>query len=301
MDNRYLYIKLTVNGVDLNPVDYAYGHVGLPAIYGFGSLLQRHFSHEGLISTVSGFAMSTYRQRLFVVEGQGLVKFCLPRTAHFMKGANLNEGVPRTEECKCYGVYGLVFEIQDFQDEILDIAKEKLPQMRFAGGTIERVLDKDVDVFLQEEEDEQRLKKWLMPGTITLDRHELLASYCKVNGCDSLDALLDHLSFIDPSEEESEESGTNDKKKEEKKRVRKSGAAGWLIPVFAGYQRIYDWGKNLEGQRNKNYKHTFVEPVVTLAECVLPSRVSRVNDMLWQLIVDEGQNYFLFQQKNKEI
>lgn len=291
MDNRLLFIKLAVNGVELNPVDYFYGNVGLPAVYGFGSLLQRHFEHESLGSVIGGFALATYLQRPYILEGGGLVRFCMPRTQHFLKNANLSEGVPIMEECKGYGVYGLVFEVYNFQDEIIDVAQENIPLMRFAGGTIEKVVD--VDVLLRGEDSEMKLIRRLMPGTVLIDRHELLAAYCRKNGCDPLDALLDHLSFVESEDDEHKEQESGEKKCDN----RKAGPVpGWLIPVFAGYQRVFDLQQNVKGQRNMDYEHAFVEPVVTLAQCMLPNRLSCVNEMLWRMTMDEGKNYFLFHQ-----
>lgn len=286
-DNRLLFIKIAVNGVNLNPVDYVYGNTGLPAIYGFGHLLQRYFAQNDCLSTMGGFNVATYEQRINVVKDGFNYKFSLSRNPHFQQGASLNKGVPIIEECKGYGKYGLVFKIHDYEDDVLEIVRHKLPLMRFAGGMIEEILD--VDVFEDDEDGEQQILKRLTPGTVLMDRHQMLAEHCLENGCDVLDALFDHICILKKKYPEHKDKWFSEGKKVD--------SPGWLIPIFAGYQRVSRIQENLPGQRDSESRHAFVEPVVTLAEAKMPLKVASIDEMLWQMTMDEDQNYFIFQQK----
>lgn len=288
---RFLKITMQVNGISLSPVAWFYGHMGLPAVYGFGHALQRFWNERDCNSVIESFAVASIKQKINSTTKGYHTSFSISRNPHFLRDANLNVGVPILEECKAFGIYSTIFKISNYSEIAKKITEIKLPAMRFAGGTIDKVLS--IESYSCNEDGEKDLIKSLMPGTVLIDKTNNLVEYAKDKKCDYLDALLDHMTLI------SEEKEGVERKGKEYVYYKKANDSGWVIPVFVGYQRVSGMQKGLAGQREPEYQHCFVEPVVGMAECVLINRVKRLEDVMWHMKCDAEQNYFIFQQNHK--
>jgi CRISPR-associated protein Csy2 len=126
-----------------------------------------------------------------------------------------------------------------------------------------------------------------MPGFVLIERRDLMEEQID-KGKDALDVLLDHLE-VRRVESENDETVFWRRKSEE---------PGWLVPIPVGYRAISEI-RQVKNQRDPDCLHCFGENVVTLGEFVLPIRLERLDEVLWQANVDNEQGLYVYSNQNK--
>lgn len=178
----------------------------------------------------------------------------------------------------------LVVEVSGFcvdkKDDFRDAIRQILPTMRLAGGDVINHTDKlNVEVVHIDNEEPERYSKlvsMLMPGYAILERRDLLlecSSDEAGNKYDAMDRLLELLQVNEVAE--LDDSGMIIKWNGSRKK------AGWLVPIAVGYKALSPAGKVLN-QRDSNYDHRFVEPVVTIGEFKPLYRIKNMDALMWQ-------------------
>ena len=294
--NSYLVIRrMDVTEASMDTCPIINGFPGIPAIMGFVHALQRKLQtqHPGILFSRAGVACHSFIPGVHNTGGG--TKLALSKhppylAKHVEKDTQGNlKGVPFIEEGKSDMQVSLIIEInsqsvhlKQLQQDVLDL----LPNLRFAGGTIWGAGD-IVCQNCNEETDEKRILRQLMPGFVLIERRELLEESMQ-DGSDALDGLLDHLE-VSRVEDENEQTVSWHRKSEE---------PGWLVPVAVGYRSISgtDW---VENQRDPDCPHCFAENVVTLGEFVLPVRLTGLAEALWQTSVNKDFGLYVYTNQNK--
>lgn len=300
MDNYLVIrkIKILEAGMDSSPVTR--GFPSIPAIMGFVHAMQRRLQsgHPGLKLTKAGASCHFFAPGLHDTRVGKKVSMT-KNPAHAKKHLKIKDGVksievPFIEEGKADLTLTMIIliEADSFEKDrlIADIA-EMLPHLRLSGGTIWGAEEVQVLSCSKDDQSGQRMiLHKLMPGFVLQERKDLVEKSME-QGVDALDAILDHLEV---SRTES------DDQPDRPAWVRKSGEPGWLVPVSVGYRALSEPGYT-KNQRAPDYKHCFAENVLTLGEFVMPIRLDRIEQLLWQPRVDENQGFYLYtQSKGRE-
>ena len=180
------------------------------------------------------------------------------------------------EEARADGTVSLLLEITgvdaETKEKAENAAESILAQMKLAGGDIMRYKKPEIYFMAGDAEMKKKIRHKilgrLMPGYVLIDRTDLLKDIHDEAGGDMLDALLKAIS-VHYKKERDEETFSPSKMR-----------PGWLVPTAAGYRAISDVC-SLDNQRDTAYPHKFVESIMTLGEFILPTKVNRIDDLLW--------------------
>lgn len=197
------------------------------------------------------------------------------------------------EEARCHLTVSLILEYKGvMSDEVKDLIMAMTDllhgQMKMASGDI-----LGVDTLHQQtinEEDAsttQALMRQLMLGYVIVERRDLMIEAMR-NGNDALDALLNHLKVTHRATQDKQDNVTWSSSRL---------THGWIVPIAVGFQGISELGL-ATNQRDANTPHRFAESVVTLGEFVMPYRIKKIDDMLWQYHVDLKSNLYLCQSRH---
>jgi len=288
MDNYLIINKMRVSEASMETSPVTRGFPSIPALMGFVHALQRKLAtnHPGIGFADAGISCHSFDPGMHNT-GEGL-KISMSRNPPHEK-KHLEKGVPFIEEGKADMVVSVIIGIEKGEFErqgLISDATDLLPSLRFSGGTIWGAVQIQIVSCSKDDEAGQRIVlRQLMPGFVLQERRDLVEKSME-QGLDALDALLDHLEV---SRVESDE------KHQKAEWAKKSGEPGWLVPVSVGYHALSAPGK-VASQRDPNFEHCFAENVLTLGEFVMPIRLDRVEQLLWQPKTDETQGLFLYTQ-----
>ncbi|WP_028573525.1 type I-F CRISPR-associated protein Csy2 [Desulfonatronovibrio hydrogenovorans] len=295
MDSYLVIQKMDVTEASMDSSPIVNGFPGIPAIMGFVHALQRKLQsgYPGILLPLAGVSCHFFEPRVRKTGWQArlsLSKNPPYLKKHVEKDKNgLLKGVPFIEEGKADMRVSLIIKIQgeglNFSELKRDV-QDLLPSMRFAGGTIwgaENIVCRNCG----DEADEKRLLRLLMPGFALVERRDLIEELME-DGKDALDALLDHLEIRREEDENGQTVGWR----------RKTEEPGWLVPIAVGYRAISETGQ-VKNQRDPECLHCFAENVITLGEFVMPIRLGRLREVLWQPSVDEAHGMYVYTNQNK--
>jgi len=288
MDNYLIIRKMRVSEASMETSPVTRGFPSIPALMGFVHALQRKLqtNHPSIGFANAGISCHSFDPGMHNT-GEGL-KISMSRNPPHEK-KHLEKGVPFIEEGKADMVVSVIIGIEKGEFErqgLISDATDLLPSLRFSGGTIWGAVQIQIVSCSKDDEAGQRIVlRQLMPGFVLQERRDLVEKSME-QGLDALDALLDHLEV---SRVESDE------KHQKAEWAKKSGEPGWLVPVSVGYHALSAPGK-VASQRDPNFEHCFAENVLTLGEFVMPIRLDRVEQLLWQPKTDETQGLFLYTQ-----
>lgn len=295
MDSYLVIQKMDVTEASMDSCPIVNGFPGIPAIMGFVHALQRKLQTKYPEVLFSGAGISCHSFNPAVYRTGGGTRLSLTKNPPYLKkhteknSDGVLKGVPFIEEGKAdmrvsilIGVEGPGMNLKELQKDVSDL----LPRLRFAGGTIWGTQDV-VCRNCGQKADEKKLLRLLMPGFVLVERRDLVEDLME-SGRDALDALLDHLEVSRVEDEEGQTVSWR----------RKSEEPGWLVPVPVGYRAISEIGQ-VENQRDPECPHFFAENVVTLGEFILPLRLYRLENMMWQAKVDKENGLYVYINQNK--
>ncbi len=292
MDNYLIIRKMNVTEANMDAAPIVVGSPSIPAVMGFAHALERllQSSYPGVLFTSAGISCHSFQPGIHNT-GEG-TKVSMTRNPPYEQ-KHLEKGVPFIEEGKADMQVSLILRIEgeSFDGSVLrETVEGLLPRLRFSGGTIW----KPQDVIFRscprdDEPGQKKILKTLMPGFVLQERRDLVEKSME-NGLDVLDAVLDHLEL---RRVDSEQDDVTDRSWE-----RKSGEAGWLVPIVVGYRDI-SGTLQVPNQRDPECAHCFAENVITLGEYMMPIRLDRIDSMLWKSYVDPDHGLYLYTQHIK--
>jgi CRISPR-associated protein Csy2 len=159
--------------------------------------------------------------------------------------------------------------------------------MKLAGGDIlsfrnPQFLKIDGDIELA------KLTRRLMPSYVLQERRDLMIEAMQ-DGQDAIDAMLDFLAVHHRCQ-------TDAAGQAEWTVSRKT--SGWIVPIATGFHGVSELG-HADNQRDPDTPHRFAESLVTLGEFVMPYRIKRLDDLLWQSRYDAENNLYLIEQNHR--
>lgn len=279
---RFLLIPhLKIHNANAISSPYTIGFPAITAWLGAIHALQRKLYENGFNEVqLLGTAISCHDINLQTHKGRGDYVSSIIATANPLdKDGNRPAFI---EEARCHLEVSLLVEYQGLDPDNLEKFKkfidQQLLKMKFASGDVLSV--KPVQEILVDEDEESSIKvalRKLMLGFVIIERRDLIKKSMQEEGRDALEALLDHLKIMyRANQNDEDEVSWNASKKE----------AGWLVPIATGFQAISEIGL-AKNQRDADTPHRFAESVVTLGEFVMPYRIKKIDDMLWQYHVDQ--------------
>ena len=282
MIRKFLLIPhLRIHNANAMSSPYTIGFPALTAWLGAVHFLQRQLHQNGFDNVeLSSAAISCHEFNLQTYKGRGDYVASIIGTANPLdKDGNRPAFI---EEARCHLEISLLIEYKGLNADNLEkfktLINDQLPKMKFAGGDLLSV--KPIDTIVVDEDEEQTVKnalRKLMFGYVIIERRDLIKNLMQKEGKDALDALLDHLKIMHRAkEDENDEVNWTSSRKE----------SGWLVPIATGFQGISDLGI-AKNQRDTTTPHRFAESVVTLGEFVMPYRIKKLDDILWQYNVNQ--------------
>ena len=279
---RFLLIPhLKIHNANAISSPYTIGFPAITAWLGAVHALQRKLDENGFNKVqLLGTAITCHDINLQTHKGRGDYVFSIIATANPLdKDGNRPAFI---EEARCHLEVSLLVEYQGLDPDNLEKFKkfidQQLLKMKFASGDVLSV--KPVQEILIDEDEESSIKaalRKLMLGFVIIERRDLIKKSMQEEGKDALEALLDHLKIMYRADQNDEgEVSWSASKKE----------AGWLMPIATGFQAISEIGL-AKNQRDADTPHRFAESVITLGEFVMPYRIKKIDDMLWQYHVDQ--------------
>jgi CRISPR-associated protein Csy2 len=195
------------------------------------------------------------------------------------------------EEARCHLDITLVVETEGVtkndEDDFLVAINQQLVTMKLAGGDIlsfrkPQFLKIDGDIELA------KLTRKLMLGYVLQERRDLMIEAMQ-DGQDAIDAMLDFLAVHHRCQ-------TDAAGQVEWTASRKT--SGWIVPIATGFHGVSELG-HADNQRDPDTPHRFAESLVTLGEFVMPYRLKRLDDLLWQSHYDAENNLYLIEQNHR--
>lgn len=276
MNTTYLIIKnLRIRNAHALSSSYTVGFPAMTAFLGFSHALERNIrqnAEDYYDTRITGIGIVNHTFHLKTYRGDGRAKSTIIGFRSPLK----KDGSPASfqEIPKADMNISVLLEISS-DDEIntetfLATVKQYVGTMRIAGGHVESLRS----VFFQK--DERRALLALMPGYALISRTDLLEKTASGDAMgDLITVLARHNSF-------------NDEAKDGVGRwVSSYNKDGWLIPIGVGFRDLTG-PVEVPNQRDYNYEHHFVEPVVSLAEFIMPYRLETPNSMIWRYNAANG-------------
>lgn len=298
MKHFILIPRLKIHNANAMSSPYTIGFPAITAWMGAVHALQRYLHQQGLTQVnFKKIAISCDKFDLQTYKGSGDFVHSIIGTSNPLDEKGRRPAF--VEEARCHLMLSLLIEYDRLDrndDKNLEFKKlitAQLPRMKWAGGDLLNVEPVEVETIAVDENDEESVRstiRKLMPGHVIVERRDLIINGMK-EGQDALDALIDHLKVMHRAEQDDNGNVTWAS-------IRKT--PGWLVPIAVGFQGISPLGK-VKNQRNINMSHRFAESVVTLGEFVMPYRIKKLDDMLWQYHVDLEKNLYLCRIKPKNV
>lgn len=199
------------------------------------------------------------------------------------------------EEARCHLTVSLVLEYEgvavDDDDAFLTAVETQLTTLKLAGGDILEFKKPELQK-VKGADDLAKLTRKLMPGYVLKERRDLMIDAMQNQGdnINAITALLDYLTVRHRSETDADG---------QTEWTAKRKTAGWIVPIATGFHGISPLG-SAENQRDPGTPHRFAESLVTLGEFVMPYRIKRLDELLWQSHYDAENNFYLIQQHNSK-
>lgn len=281
MNTTYLIIKhMRIRNAHALSSSYTVGFPAMTAFLGFSHALERNIRQniDYYDTRITGLGIVNHNFHLKSYRGEGnnakstIIGFRSPLK---------KDGSPASfqEIPKADMDISILLEISSDDDihsaAFLTTVKQYVETMRVAGGHVDSLRA----VFFQN--DERRALLSLMPGYALISRTDILEKNASGDALGDLIAVLSrHNSF-----NEQDKDGTG-------RWVASYNKDGWLIPIGVGFRDLTG-PIEVPNQRDYNYEHHFVEPVVSIAEFIMPYRLETPNSMLWRYNVDSTNGMYL--------
>ncbi len=253
---------------------YTVGFPAMTAWLGAVHALQRKLNENSVFSRIKfpkvgiishHFDMKSFRDEKMYLNS--LVGMAVPIGLDGKRAAFI-------EEARCSLDVTLVIEIDGLSPDIANEFLEKIESlvvggMHIASGDV--IGTKDPKIFvLENSEDFNKLKRFIMPGFVLVERRSLMKQAISEEGIDAMDALLGFLKVYYNTSIE-----TPDVWEAKRKTI------GWLVPIACGFQGI---SKFIESsfERDLHTPHRFAESIVTIGEFIMPYRLKNVDEMFWE-------------------
>ncbi len=301
MDRKFLLIShLKIHNANALSSPYTIGFPAMTAWLGAVHFLQRQLHQNGFDKVeLQSVAVSCHEINLQTHKGRGDYIHSIIGTANPL---DTNGKRPAfIEEARCHLEVSLLIEYQglnaDDSGKFRDLIYHQLQKMKFAGGDVLSV-KKIEEIVVDEDETIKNALRKLMLGYVLIERSDLVKKSME-EGKDALDSLLDYIKVMHRVDEEEFKNKIEIKEDEKVKWKSVKKEKGWLVPIAVGFQGISDLGF-AKNQRDTEMSHRFAESVVTLGEFVMPYRIEKLDDILWQYHID--QDLYLCQTlSNKKI
>lgn len=275
---------------------YTIGFPAMTAWLGAVHALQRQLQATGYKDlTLDRVAISCHHFDLQTYKGQGDYVHSIVGTANPLDKDGTRPAF--IEEARCHLEVSLLVECLNFDIDpddypaFLAHIQTLILKMKFASGDVLSVKNCELIKFDEYGNNDQDLKKILnklMLGHVLIERRDLMLQSMQEDQKDALDAVLDHLKITHSAQKDGQDHVTWTSKRK---------TTGWLVPIAVGFQGISELGQ-AKNQRDKQTSHRFAESVLTLGEFIMPYRVKRIDDMLWQYHADQENNLYLCQISN---
>lgn len=266
--------------------------IGFPALtawLGFMHAIQRQLNNIEDFSNIklNKIAIACHNFKSHSYKGPGDHHYSIINTAN---PVNRHGDRPTIlEEPRCNLNVSLLINCENINSLKLDLFKETLmnlllSRMKLAGGDVLSIRQIDFST-VETDYEKQRLLNSLMPSYLITERKDLLKEYMDKE-LDALDSLVNALSVYSyPTKDENNKVEWHNKRKH----------TGWLVPIATGFQGISDLVAPNETllQRDNKTPHRFVEPIITLGEFKMPSRVENFDKAFWRYEYLKNQNLYL--------
>lgn len=312
MRNFILIPHLKLHNANAMSSPYTIGFPAMTAWLGAVHALQRKLQGSNYSNiTLDRVAISCHAFNLQTYKGQGdYVNSIIVSRNPLIFDEKYNDNNPKglynskyeapligaafIEEARCHLEVSILIECLNFdlEPEIFAEFEAYLTRlafnMKFASGDVLAVQPCEVircDDNAENNQDVKKILRKLMLGHVLIERRDLVQKTMLEEQKDALDAVLDYLkvSHLATEDEHGHVSWSSSRKE-----------SGWLVPIAVGFQGISELGY-AKNQRDTNTPHRFAESVVTLGEFIMPYRVTKLDDMLWQYHVDLDKNLYLCQ------
>lgn len=296
MRNFLLIPHLKIQNSNAMSSPYTIGFPAMTAWLGAIHALQRKLQAQGYTNIVlDKVAVSCHHFDLQTYKGRGDFVHSIVGTANPLdKDGNRPAFI---EEARCHLEVSLLVECQnldpDEEKQLLADVQKLILSMKFASGDVLAVKNCSLQYFDEDEDQNQQLKPLLnklMLGHVLIERRDLVIESMN-EGKDALNAVLDYLKVTHSSTQDENGKVTWSSKRK---------STGWLVPIAVGFQGISALGQ-AKNQRDANTPHRFAESVITLGEFIMPYRIERMDQLLWQYHVDLENNLYLCQNSTTTI
>lgn len=287
--------RLKIHNANALSSPYTIGFPAMTAWLGFTHALQRRLneaSEDFEDLQFNSMAVVCHEFNLQTYKGESDFNHSIISTSNPLKKDGKR---PSTiEEARCHLMVSLVIEYsgidQDEALEMLDAISALLHRMKIASGDLMNINLKPELIKINTQQETKQLMARLMPGFTLVERRDLMIEAMQNEKLDGMNALLAYLSINSHCQEL--DTTEDEKAKVEWTQSRKH--PGWLVPIATGFQGISE-PTVVENQRHTEYPHRFAESVVTLGEFIMPTRIDRLDNMLWHY-ADVSKNLYLCQQ-----
>ena len=271
--------KLHVHNANALSGSYIIGFPAMTAWLGFVHALQRKLQADGFPEIdLCKVAVSCHDCNVQVYKGEYDYKYSIIGTSNPLKKKGKEfERPPFIEEPRCHLVVSLLIELNNLAVEndklFLHTVQELLPQLKAAGGDIEKISTLQI-LYVDEDEPQttSHAVRCLMPGYVIIDRSDLLKEPLP-EGKDTLDQLLDVLSVrFTPKEHTGADTIPQWSPQKQQ--------PGWLVPLAVGFKDI-SGPMRVRHQRSYDYEHHFAESVVTICEFKMPFHFRDLEEIMW--------------------
>lgn len=296
MKKILLIPRLKIQNANALSSPYTIGFPAMTAWLGAVHALQRFLSEDEVPDVqFSSAAVICHNLDLQTHKGEGDYVYSIIGTGNPLipKGTkddpNKAERPPFVEEARCHLEVSLLIEFEDIgpePDEFLESVNLLIAsKMKIAGGDIVDFLPAKL-VVVKDDDDTRQLMRSVMPGFCLIERMDLMKQLME-EGKDALDALLEHMTVNHRSSIDDDDNVNWASCRKEK---------GWIVPIATGFHGISELG-TVQHQRDPETLHRFAESVVTLGEFIMPYRLEKLDNMLWEYHYNHHENLYLCRQK----
>ena len=286
MSGKYLLVShLKIINANAASTPYTIGFPAMTAWLGMVHALERHLREKDDLKGVRlpSVAVSCHACDLQVFRDKNNRNDSIIGMAVPLRKKNKSHEftpAPFIELPRCHLEVSLLIKVDGLDDRLMPYFEKavslEIPRLKAAGGDIicNESLFRHCRVYDVGEDDavtEQRIKKFLMPGHMIIDRSDLLST----GESDYLDRLLDVMQNITPSN-------------------------GWVVPIAIGFHDL-SGEITVNNQRSYDYEHHFVEPLVTMGEFIIPYRLNSLEDMMWSYDYDESEGLYVCRNNKKAV
>lgn len=296
MDTYLLLPHLKIHNANAFSSIYTIGIPAMTSWLGFTHALERRINGQNVIEKIefakTAVIIHDYHLHSHRLRGNNYNSLAVTGNPLKKKGSEF-ERPPFIAEGRIDLDVSILISVKGFdgvhEEFIKSEVDKSLYKMKIAGGDIfsdiklkkkkNKIIYDDefhTEFYYIEEgsEKEKELRGRLRKGYAIVERRDLMID----NDCegDDLDKLLDCLKVSFKAKDSDDEKVVWEASKK---------TTGWIVPIVTGYRGIQPSGKVMN-QRDTNYEHQFVEPVVTLGEFKTVYGINSLDDMMWKYHVE---------------